>query len=79
MEVLSITTAPNFSACFLNSKVSSFPFIPSGNPGKFSIISVVEASPPAGPVSITRVFIREREVYMADVSPAGPAPRIITS
>jgi hypothetical protein len=54
--------------------VSSNPFIPHGNPGKFSTLFVVVSCPPGCNPLITSGDKFARAAYVAAVSPAQPLP-----
>jgi len=71
-------SAPNRSACLRMFSTSCGPIIPSGNPGKFSTMVVMESCPPGSWPSMTSGFRFARAVYRAAVCPEHPDPIITT-
>src|SRR5829696_6607176 len=73
------SSAPKRSACVRMSSISCGPWMPSGNPGKFSTSVVVISAPPNCEPSNTRGCRLARAAYVAAVYPAGPDPMMIRS
>ena len=67
-------SAPKFCACFFMFSTRSGPWIPSGNPGKFSTSVVRESCPPAScPLTTSGLQIRPRGINRGRISgAAGP-------